>query len=565
MLFKDFADRLALVDGETSRLKITKMLALMLKELETKEVRKAVYLMLGGLEAPFRSIEFMMADKMVIRAMAKVSGMETEEVNERFKKLGDLGLVMEQINKSKRSAGLNLMEVYRMLRSTALESGEGSQERKVESLSNLLAKLNSIEVKFVVRIVLNKLRLGFSDKTVLDALSYLANGDKSARTKLESAYQVLPDIGLLAEKVISQGIEKATYKIEPVLGVPVMSMLCQRLKSPAEMIIKMGEVAVEPKFDGTRVQIHFDKAKNAVRTFTRNLKESSAMFPELKKMGDFVSAESVILDCEAIGLNEEREAMVTFQKTMQRKRKHDIEAMARAVPVKFYVFDILFKDGISLLNETYLKRREILEETIKPGGVLMLDDYRLTFVPEEIRKWHKQMLDKGLEGVIVKRLGSRYVPGRTGWRWVKMKEVEESAAKLSDTIDAVIMGYSYGQGKRASFGIGKFLVGIKDGKNFKTLTRVGTGLKDEDFRQLKVKLDRLMIKDKPENYLVTKAQLPDVWVEPGVVVEIAGDEITKSPSHTAGVALRFPRMVRLRQDKGPEQVTTVSELKELAV
>ena len=172
-----------------------------------------------------------------------------------------------------------------------------------------------------------------------------------------------------------------------------------------------------------------------------------------------------------------------------------------------------------------------------------------------------------MEGVIVKKYDTAYIPGRTGWRWVKMKEEEAASGKLADTIDCVVMGYSAGRGKRVSFGLGQFLVGVLDppaGGMIKTVTKVGTGLTDEQFRELKKRLSGLEVKDKPKEYAdVSKLLQPDFWVEPSLVVEIAADEITKSPNHSAGLALRFPRLVRFRDDKSPDQATTVAEVKKL--
>lgn len=165
---------------------------------------------------------------------------------------------------------------------------------------------------------------------------------------------------------------------------------------------------------------------------------------------------------------------------------------------------------------------------------------------------------------MVKRLTARYIPGRTGWRWVKMKEAEESAAKLADTLDLVVMGYTRGKGKRAGFGVGQFLAGIRDKGKIKTVTKVGTGLTDERFRELNKRLEGISIREKPRNYEVHKNLEPDIWVEPKLVVEIAADEITKSPTHTAGLALRFPRLIKFRDDKSPNEATTLTELKDLA-
>lgn len=561
MRFKEFADRLEGLEGTTSRIKITDFLAALIGELGAEEVDKGVYLLLGQLAPEYKSIEFNMADKMVVRAIAAAAGVSGDEVMRIFKEEGDLGKVVKKMNFGE-DKSLTVDEVYRWLKKVAEDEGGGSQERKVELLAELLKQLDSVSGKFVVRTILSKLRLGFSYKTILDALSVFTCGDKRDRGKLELAYQVLPDVGLLAKRVKLEGVEKTVSSVKPILGVPIASMLAQRLKSPAEMIKKMGRVAVEPKFDGTRVEIHFRRGE-AVRTFTRNMKETSFMFPELKDMEKWVSANELILDSEAVGLDEERKAMADFQTTMTRRRKHEIGDFVTKVPIKFYVFDVMFKDGESLMSRTYTERREVLAQSVMNGDLFQVDNYEITDDPETITKLHRQMLDEGLEGIIVKKANSEYVPGRTGWRWVKMKEVEKSVAKLTDTVDVVVMGYSVGQGKRAAFGIGRFLVGIRDGEKIKTVTKIGTGLSDDQFRELKRRLDRVVVSEKPGEYEVEKTLTPDVWVEPSVVVEVGADEIIKSPKHSAGWALRFPRLVRFRDDKDIEGVTTLNELRQI--
>ncbi len=468
-----------------------------------------------------------------------------------------------------KAKNLSISAVYNKLKQIAQDEGEGSQERKVKSTAKLLGQLDALSAKFVVRIPIGRLRLGFSDKTIIDALSWYRRGDKSAKTELERAFYVLPDIGLLAKKVKSLGVKKAIRNPKPVVGVPVLPMLAQRLKSPKEMIEKMGEVAVEPKFDGLRIQLHFKRKgfakapSNGVKAYTRNMNETSWMFPELKNLKDNIRAREVILDSEAVGIDEKRRALANFQTTMTRRRKHAIAETASKIPIKFYVFDLLLKDGKGLLGLPYKKRREKLAKTVKSGNIVQLVDFKITKAAAEIEREMFKELSKGMEGIIVKRASSRYVPGRTGWRWVKMKEAEKSAAKLADTIDCIVMGYSVGRGRRAQFGVGQFLVGVKDKERIKTVTKIGTGITDEQFRELKKRLSKIETRLKPKEYKVDKNLEPDFWVRPALVVEVAADEITKSPRHSSGLAFRFPRLVKFRDDKSINQATTLSEVKRL--
>ena len=558
MLFVELVRYLEKLEGTSSRLAITDILVELLKKLGQEEVEKAVYLMLGELAPKFRKKEFNMAEKMVIRAIARVAGKGEAEITSAYKVSGDLGQVVQKVTGIQESK-LSINEVYDRLERIAQDGGQGSQERKVEALADLLKEVDPLSAKFTTRIVLDKLRLGFSDKTILDALSVLDQGNKLARKKLDNAYQIYPDVGRLAKAVCDNGVANLENTVMVEVGVPVEPALCQRLNSSAEIIEKMGEVGVEQKFDGTRVQIHFERGKG-VRTFTRNLDETSQMFPELKGMEGFVEAQSLILDSEAVGVDLKSGRLLLFQETIKRKRKHEVEETALQIPLRFYVFDVLYYNGESTINKPYFERRKLLESIIFPNKTLVVDVTVKTGDAVVLHQAHERFLSEGFEGAVIKKWDGKYLPGRQGWNWVKIKESEGTTGKLTDTLDLVVMGYNRGRGKRASFGIGAFLAGIRSGEEILTITKVGTGLTDDLFRELKSRLDRLVVREKPREYIVDKNLAPDVWVEPKLVVEIAADELTKSPLHTAGVALRFPRLVKFRDDKDLAGVTTMEEI-----
>jgi DNA ligase-1 len=569
MKFSELSKYLEKLEKTSSRIEITLILANLFKKANKEEIDKITYLLLGQLAPSYRGIVFNLAERMMLEVIAKAYGLEKEKVVEIYRKEGDLGNTASLLAFRKkikdRNLNLSVTRVYERLVEIAKDEGEKSQERKIEKMAVLFSELDPLSVRFLARIPVGKLRLGFSDKTILDALSWMETGNKSKKDKLEKAYRVVPDVGLLGKRVKEMGIDKASIVVKPEVGIPVLPMLAQRLKSPKEMIAKMGKVAVEPKFDGLRVLIHLKRTgKNLppqVWAFTRNLNNVYDMFPELKDIGKFINADSVILDSEAIGMDPETMILANFQTTMRRRRKYEIEAKAKEIPLRFQVFDIIFKDGKSLMDNAYLKRREILESTIRPGKLLVVDEMIVTDSPEVINEEYKKKIKEGLEGIVVKKADAEYIPGRTGWRWVKMKQEEESSGKLSDTVDCIVMGYYAGRGKRAVFGLGGFLVGILDGEDIKTVTKIGTGLSDEQFREMFTRLKRLKAKEKPKEYKdVAKTLTPQVWVTPSLVVEIAADEITKSPIHSAGYALRFPRLVKFRDDKSYKEATTSKEL-----
>lgn len=555
MKFSEFAQYLDKLEKTPSRLEITSILTDLFKKTDSGEIQKTVYMSLGILAPNYEGVLLNLAEKMVIKAVAQANGESIETVTKLYKGKGDVGNVAQALSKSKNNQ-MNVLEVYGELLSIAKDTGEGSQDRKIEKMANLLINLDPLSARFVARIPVGRLRLGFSEKTVIDAL---AGHDIKTKNEIEKAYNIRPDIGYIARLVK----EKKLDEVKPEVGVPVVPMLAARLNSTTEMIKKMGEVAVEPKFDGLRIFIHFKKP-NYIRIFTRNMNALNPdIFPELKEVGKYIKADSVILDTEAVGLDSEREGFVDFQKTIQRRRKHNVAKSSEATPLQFQVFDILILNGKSFIETPYKERREILEKVVVNGGLFRIDESTITKDPDVIREKHKKYLSMGLEGVVVKKANGGYVSGRTGWNWVKMKEVEGQSGKLSDTVDCIVMGYSVGKGKRSDFGIGQFLVGVKDRDTVKTVTKVGTGLTDEQFRELNTRLNKLKTPNKPKEYEVHKDLTPDFWVIPSLVVELAADEITKSPKHTAGLALRFPRLIKFRDDKDPDHATYLSELREM--
>lgn len=553
------------LEKTASRNLMTEMIAEYLKDIDQREISQVVYLLLGELGPQYARIDFGLADKMVMRAVAQVTGESPEAVKVEYKRTGDLGQVMLDLSKEENTGTETVSLIYEQLIQVARASGKGSQEQKINLLVDLLHKVSPVERKYIIRMVLGKMRLGFSDKTILEALAVLDGGGKQGREILDWAYQVSPDIGAIAKGVKQAGLKGLPKQIRIRVGVPIMPQLAQRLKTADEMIAKMGKVVVEPKFDGQRVQIHYDQEQQILKTYARSLEENSLMFPELVTARKQIKASSVILDCEAVGYDPVTGRMKPFQETITRKRKHNVANISKDIPIRFNCFDILYLNGESLIQKPLCERRQLLEEAIGEGEVLVLDDYIVTNTAAELRAYHKQQLQSGLEGAMVKQYDGVYQPGRTGWNWVKFKEVEEARGKLADTIDGVVMGYYRGKGKRSSFGIGAFLLGIlgEDGEHLVTVAKIGTGLTDEQWKELRNRVDGHFAMERPQQYVVAEGLLPDVWAEPHIVVEIAADEITRSPIHSSGYGLRFPRLVRFREDKQVTQATNLTELKEI--
>jgi len=562
MLFSQLAVYLQKLDETSSRNTITELLADLFRLATADEIGKLCYLLQGRVVPLYEETEFGLADKFMIRAIALAYGVEQSVVLKTFKAHGDLGKAASALHTGK-TEKLEVTDAYAQLRTIAETNGAGSQEKKIQLLADMLKRVDATAACYIVRIPLDKLRLGFSEMTILDSLSWMLAGDKSLRGRLEDAYNVRPDIGYISETVKKEGIAGLSH-VRAHVGSPVLAQLCQRLPNAAEMIKKMGNVAVEPKYDGVRVQIHVIRARNGgvkISTYSRNLEPTTDMFPELSEIGKEVDAREAILDCEAVGLDPVTGKISSFQETSTRKRKHDIDEARKSVPLRFFVFDILYKNGKDFLSTPLSERRSILEHTVKPGRLLSISPQIVTDKADELRQYHDEQLRVGLEGVVVKKWNSLYEPGRRGYSWVKFKEEEGKDGKLTDTIDAVVMGYYLGEGKRTGFGIGALLVGVRKGEQFETVTKIGTGVTDVLWKTLQKQLHAIEVRGVPKEYdAVHKTLIPDVWTRPLIVVELAGDDLTKSPTHGAGYAVRFPRLVRIRKDKRPADATTVSEL-----
>lgn len=581
MTFQKLADYFQKLEETTSRNKMTEILAQLFKESSPDEIDKICYLSLGQLAPLYAGIEFNLAEKMMFRVLAQAYGRDEKEIKQKFKQLGDLGDVAEFFDKKAKSKPMTINQTHERLYEIATEAGEGSVERKISKMVQLLDDLDAKSAKYVVRVPLGRLRLGFSDVTILDALSWMIAGDKSKRAEIEEAFNARADAGQIAQIIKKKGL-RGLKGIKVGLGVPIMPALCQRLPTAEEMIEKMGKVGAEPKFDGTRLQVHFSKKrkweqkegqlnfsfqpKGFVRTFTRNLENTTHMFPVLAQaVFKEVKAQEAILDCEAIGFDPKTGKFLPFQETIKRKRKHEIGRKAKEIPLKFFCFDILYKDGKDLIKEPFSKRREILGKILSSKNqVVILSPQIVTESPSELRKYHDEQVKKGLEGVVIKKWEAPYDPGKRGYTWVKFKQEKgKKGGGLADTLDCVVMGYYKGRGKRASFGLGAFLVGIREKGGILTISKIGTGLTDEQWREMYQRCGKVKTKEKPKEYQVDKNLAPDTWCLPKIVVEIEADNITKSPTHTAKYALRFPRLVRFRDDKSLSQATTLKEAEKL--
>lgn len=587
MKFSKFCNYIKQVEATPSRLEMTRVLALLFKEINEEELKYATYLLQGQISPRYAPTNFGMAEKMVLKAVALAFQLDVKTVLLKYQESGDLGSTAELLRlefSSFEENELTVTEVFLQLKHLAMLQGDGSQDEKIRVLRSLISQLDPLSVKYMVRIPVGALRLGFSDMTMLDALSFMVSGDKSLRPVLQTAYQVYPDLGHIALLLKTKGIEFVS-QIEPSVFTPIIMMRAERLSSGEEIIDKIGPCLVEPKFDGFRLQVH--KKGNVVKLFTRGLEDATHMYPDIVEgVKKEVNAQDVILEGEAIGFDIQTETFLPFQETVQRKRKYNIEDKAKEIPLKLFVFEILYLNGKNYLQQELTIRKEAIKTVIKTDkkiadNTVFIAYDELVSEPKRIEIVFDDAITRGLEGIIAKKLDGTYQPGARGWNWIKFKRSYSS--KIDDTIDCVVLGYDFGKGKRTNFGIGAFMVGVYDETNdqFVTLAKIGTGLTDDEWRELKVKSETLKVERKPSLYNIDNLMSCDVWVSPEIVVEIKADEITRSPVHTAGrvmkasksgtafevdipgYALRFPRLVKFREDKTATDATSLHEVADM--
>lgn len=566
MQFLQLAEYFEKLEATASRLTLIDILSDLYKKASKDEIAQIIYLTQGRVAPFYAPIEIGMSDKTVAESIARAYSSTKEEVLKIYGKLGDMGLVAEQLGQklAVRSQKLLVGNVFDCLTEIAGIKGEGTVKKRLTLLSDLLKKMDSISAKHLVRIPLGTNRLGIGDPTVLDGLALGILGDRVNRKFLEKAYNETSDLGLIGETLKKGGL-KEVQKLKIAVGRPIRSELCERLPNPEKVIEKMEQVDAQYKYDGFRVQIHKDGDK--ISMFSRNLEDMTHMFPELiEGTLQQVKAKTAILDTEALAYNPESEEFLPFQETTKRRRKYNIAEMQKQLPLRAFVFDLLYKDGKSYIDEPLSKRLEVLKNTVTGDEVLIPSQTKTIKDPKTLNLMLEDAISKGLEGVVVKRVDSLYEAGGRNFNWVKLKR--HSAGELNDTIDCVILGYIFGRGKRVSFGAGALLVGLYDNKKdeFVTVSKIGTGLSDEEWREVHKRADKIKVAHKPAR--VNSAIEPSVWIKPEIVIEVLADEITRSPVHTAGktdvdagYALRFPRLVSFRdKDKKAEDATTVKEL-----
>ncbi|MFC1648719.1 ATP-dependent DNA ligase [Nanoarchaeota archaeon] len=512
------------------------------------------------------------ANNYMVKAIQRVTGASEHEVEKLWAEKGDLGDVAYSLVTGKKqrtlfSSKLSVKKVYDNVRKLPFVEGKGSVDRKIQLVSELLSSASPLEAKYIVRTVLEIMRVGLGTSTMRDAIvwAYFGDslglsynpGDKDFKVDdreeynkvvgiVESAYEKVNDFSAVANLAI-KGLG-SLEKVEIEVGKPIKVMLAQKVSTVGEGLERVGRPAqLEFKYDGFRLQICKD-SKGKVTLFTRRMEDVTKQFPDVVSVVSNIKGKDFVFDGEAVGFNPKTKKYTPFQNISQRiKRKHGIDEMSVSLPVEVNVFDVLYYEGKDCLKMPLKERRAIIEKAVKAEQYKIQPSYIVVTSDEkEAQAFYDSAKDKGMEGIMIKNLESPYKPGSRVGQWVKLKPTME-------TLDLVIVGAEWGEGKRSGWLTSFILACIDDNGDLLTIGKVGTGIKELEeaggvtFAELTERLKPLIISEKGR----------EVEVRPEIVIEVEYNEIQKSPTYTSGYALRFPRLKSVREDRGVEDASNL--------
>lgn len=538
----------------TKMLEKTRLLAEFLPRL--KERTEWIYLLRGRVLPHYDVREFGISTQLTIKAIAKSSGLTVEKVAGMFNKIGDLGDVAAELAEKKRQhalfhAELIVDKVFTQLQKIVDIDGKGSVDKKLDIIVELLTHARADEARYLIRTVLNDLRVGVADALLLDALALaFLDNEPRLKEKLEEAYDLSNDFALVFELCQKGERGLAHVRIKP--GKPINVMLPVKVTDLEEAFRICGKpAAIEHKYDGFRMVISRDK--DEIKLFTRRLENVTAQFPDVVAcVKEHVKGSSFILDSEVVGYDSVKKKYMPFESISQRiRRKYDIDALIKKLPVEINVFDIVYYEGESWLDKPFFERRALLEKIvravawkIKPSRQFVSGDEK------KVEEFYKEALKLGEEGIMIKKIDAPYRAGRRVGYMAKLKP------QVAD-LDVVIVGAEYGTGKRAG-GLTSFIVACRNGAvgEFLEIGKVSSGLKEKaeegtTYTELNELLQPLVLSTKGNT----------VRVRPKVVVSVTYQNIQHSPSYSSGFAMRFPRITHYRPDRSTKDIATLEDIK----
>ncbi|MFY9199775.1 MAG: ATP-dependent DNA ligase, partial [Methanosarcina flavescens] len=551
--FREFSETCQAIEKISSTIDTTNRVADFLKKVDVEELPIATHFIMSEVFPAWSGEQLGIGTSLLYAALSRASGMSVKSIESLLRTTGDIGDTALLILKEKRKnqvtfssffeeqPELSITEVYNRFKIASEASGKGSQDIKIKNLQFLFNSSTPREAKYISRLALEELRIGVGEGVVRDAISKAFSVPVDV---VEHAFMVTNDLGIVAATAKEGGIE-ALKRLGVEINRPIKMMLSQISPDIVADIREMGEAAIEWKFDGARIQIH--KAGNSVMLFSRKLENVTNSLPDLVEIiRKHVKAESAILDGEAVAVDENGKPRA-FQEILKRfRRKYNVEEKALGIPIQLNLFDIMYLNGKTLIDLPLIERRKALESCVESSTEdsksICVSKQVITGDLKLIEQIYKEALKAGHEGLMVKNPHSVYSPGKRGKNWIKKKP-------LMETLDLVVVGAEWGFGRRANL-IGSYTVACYDPETdrFLQVGKVGTGLTDDQLKELTEMLSDLM----------EGVEAGGVFaVRPKIVLEIAFEEIQKSPNYNSGFALRFPRFIRIRDDKDPEEADTI--------
>ena len=554
--FREFAETCQAIEKISSTIDTINRVADLLMKVSVEELSLTTHFIMSEVFPAWSGKQLGIGTSLLYASLSKASGMSIRSIESLIRTTGDIGdtalLILKEKQKNQitfssfleEQPELTITEIYQRFKTASEASGKGSQEVKVKNLQFLFNSSTPREAKYISRLALEELRIGVGEGVLRDAI---AKAFSVPADLVEHAFMVTNDLGIVAAAAKKGGIE-GLKGLGIEINRPIKMMLSQISPDIDADIREMKEAAIEWKFDGVRVQIH--KAGNLVTIYSRKLENVTNSLPDIVEIiRKHVKAEYAILDGEAVAVDEKGKPRA-FQEILKRfRRKYDVGEKVLGIPIQLNLFDIMYLNGRTLIDLHLLERRRVLESCVEnsteDSKSISVDKQVITGDLEVVEKIYREALKAGHEGVMVKNPNSVYSPGKRGRNWLKKKP-------LMETLDLVVVGAEWGFGRRVSL-IGSYTVACYDPETsqFLQVGKVGTGLSDEKLKELTEMLSGLMDGGEAGGVFA---------IRPKIVLEIAFEEIQKSPNYNSGFALRFPRFIRIRDDKDPEEADTIQSI-----
>lgn len=534
MQFLEFARMCEHLEGISGRLDLIEEISTVLPRIDDKELPIFVRFIMGRVFPDWSPKKLGVGPNLLYDAVAYVVGTKRNAVREAINVTGDAGLAIEGLLANKEQTSffvqeMDLLEVYHDFERVASAEGARSQREKLLLIRKLFANAQPLEGRYLARLMLEELRIGVGEGSVRDAVARAFDIDVHL---VEHAHQAMNDLGEVALLARRDPAALSEVMIEPFR--PVKMMLAQAGSIVAQ-IEDHGEVAIEYKYDGSRFQFH--KVGDVCRIYSRRLEEVTGSLPDIVMHLSRATSHDVILDGEVVAVQDGRP--MPFQYVIRRfRRKHQVDAMMEKIEVVPRIFDILYLDGTTLMDRPLTERRRILEDVLDAHVAPQF----LVTDAADAEAIYADAVSLGHEGVMVKVPASPYTPGVRGRLWVKVKPGVE-------TLDLAVIGAEWGEGRRAKM-FGSFLLAVQDQGRLLPVGKVATGITDEALADLYALLRDSVIAHSGK----------EVTLEPLAVFEVGYSEIQASPNYESGYALRFPRFVGVREDKGVDEVETLDSL-----